>query len=391
MWQFLNGFAYDFWAILADMAPYLVLGFLIAGLLSVLITQQSVEKHIGKRGVASVVKASAFGVPLPLCSCGVIPVGMSLRRHGAGRGAATSFIISTPQTGADSLLVTYSLLGPLFTVIKAVAALLTGIAGGLLVNAMNDREDRRNGVSETVKPDACTGACCDPADESSRIKRALSYGLVSLPRDIGGYLFIGLVAAAAISALIPENYFHAILGRGITPMVIMIAVGIPMYVCSTASVPIAAAFMAAGVSPGAALVFLMTGPATNAATITTVWNVLGRRTAIIYLGVIAGGAIISGLALDALSLGAAAALTHTGVFELPEWIKNASALILLALLAPSVVERFTKKTEHHSCGCGDTACQDVTELATVDDSSCAPVPVNAHNACSSHGCSCGHD
>jgi hypothetical protein len=383
MFNMITGFAADFWAILADMSPYLILGFLIAGFLSVLISQQTVEKHIGKRGAASVVKASLFGVPLPLCSCGVIPVGMSLRRHGAGRGAATAFIISTPQTGADSLLVTYSLLGPLFAIIKAVSAFVTGVAGGLLVNAMNDREDKRNGLVKPIKPEACTGACCAPANGSSKTKRALSYGLVALPRDIGAYLFWGLVAAAAISALIPHNYFQAILGRGILPMIVMMVVGIPMYVCSTASVPIAAAFMIAGVSPGAALVFLMTGPATNAATITTVWNVLGRRTAIIYLAVIAGGAMLSGLLLDALSLGAGSYLTQTGVFELPVWFKNISAAALIVLLAPALLSRFNKKQAHNACGCGDTGCEDAHTEA------CDSEPAHEHSACSSQGCSCG--
>ena len=381
MTQVITQFAEALWAIFGDMAPYLILGFVIAGILSVVISQATVEKHIGVPGAASIIKASLFGIPLPLCSCGVIPVGMSLRRHGAGRGASTAFIITTPEIGVDSLLVTYSLLGPLFAVIRVVAAFVTGIAGGLLVNAMDSRDDRRAGFPERVKPAACTGECCAPGNGGkNRVRRALTYGLVTLPKDIGAYLFWGLLAAAAISALVPQNYLSTYLGGGLMAMLVMMLVGIPMYVCSTASVPIAAAFMAAGVSPGAALVFLMTGPATNAATITTVWNVLGRRTAIIYLGVIAGGSLLSGLLLDALAFGMASNLTQTGVFELPGWFKSASAVVLLALLAPALFKRFGKKQAHGTCGCDGIPC--ATDYLTND------TPAPAHAA----SCGCGaHD
>jgi uncharacterized membrane protein YraQ (UPF0718 family) len=377
MTLFIREFLSEFWAVLTDMSPYLILGFVMAGILSVLISQKTVEKHIGGRGAWPVVKASLFGIPLPLCSCGVIPVGMSLRRQGAGRGAATSFIISTPETGVDSLLVTYSLLGPLFAIIKAVTAFVLGVVGGILVNLWDGREERANERIEVPAPVNCTGACCTAAAPGSRPARAARYAFVDLPRDIGSYLFWGLIAAAAITAIIPENYFEAALGRGIAPMLLMMAVGVPMYVCATASVPIAAAFMAAGVSPGAALVFLMTGPATNAAAISSVWSVLGRRAALIYLGVITAGSLASGLLLDALTTGVAARVAQTAVFELPAWFNNASAAVLIAMLVPAMIYRHQNRNAGAQC----------TDSASHGAPAMEPAP--AHAVCSSHGCSCG--
>ncbi len=335
------GFLQGFWEIMGEMSPYLLLGFLIAGILSVFFTEKTVEKYIGRRDTASVFKASLFGVPLPLCSCGVIPVGMSLRRHGAGRGAATAFLISTPQTGVDSILVTFSLLGPLFAIVRPIAALVTGAAGGMLVNGFVGKE-KTTAATANTQP-GCTGGCCgrDEGTETSesRFERALRYGFLTLPGDIGKYLIVGLVLAAVVSALIPADYLSSYLGRGLVPMFAMMLIGIPMYVCSTASVPVAAALMAAGVSPGAALVFLMTGPATNIATITTIWSVLGKRTALIYLGTIAVGAMLSGLLLDALAVNVAQHLNTTNILMLPAWVGNLSAVLLIGVIATALMKR----------------------------------------------------
>jgi len=276
------------------MAPYLLFGFFAAGMLSVLISPKTVEEHLGSRGMWPVFKAALFGVPLPLCSCGVIPVAVSLRRHGASKGATTAFLLSTPQTGADSILVTFSLLGPVFAVFRPVAAMLTGLMGGGVVNIAESEA-----AAESDAVPQCTASCCTGGDERSRIVRALVYGFVRLPRDIAPALVVGLLIAGAIAAVVPEDYFADALGGGIVAMLVMMLVGIPMYVCSTASVPIAAALIGtAGVSPGAALAFLIAGPATNAATIATIWRILGKWTAIIYLLTIALSAIGCGLMLD---------------------------------------------------------------------------------------------
>ncbi|MEX1310996.1 MAG: SO_0444 family Cu/Zn efflux transporter [Candidatus Sulfomarinibacteraceae bacterium] len=290
------------WAMLVEMAPYLLLGFAVAGLLSVLISPRWVERHLGDRGLGQVFKASLFGVPLPLCSCGVIPVGASLRRSGAGKGATTAFLLSTPQTGVDSVAVTYALLGPFLAVVRPVAALLTGFLGGGLVYAFDRNDDE-------VPPDeapaaSCSGEsnCCesDAAPEKKTVLEGLTYGLVTLPRDIGRALIVGILLSGVISAVVKPHALEAYLGGGIWPMIAAMAVGVPLYVCATASTPIALSLIHAGLSPGAALVFLITGPATNAATVTTLWRVLGKRSVVIFLLTVAAGALATGFAVDAI-------------------------------------------------------------------------------------------
>ncbi len=288
----------EVWRTLTAMAPYLLFGFLVAGALSVLISPETVERHLGGRGrFWPALKAAAFGVPLPLCSCGVIPVAASLRRHGAGRGAATSFLLSTPQTGVDSILVTYSILGPVFAIVRPVAAFVSGLVGGSIVGSV-EPADAVNGKPETK----CEDACC-ARDGRGRVARIFHYGFVTLPRDLWRALVVGIAIAGVIAAVVPKDFFAEYLGGGgvgaqLGAMVVMMVIGLPIYVCATASVPLAAAFIHAGVSPGAALVFLMTGPATNAATIATIWKTMGRRTTLIYLGTVVVTALASGLALN---------------------------------------------------------------------------------------------
>ncbi|HOO57070.1 MAG TPA: SO_0444 family Cu/Zn efflux transporter [bacterium] len=326
-------FLSEFWGILADMSFYLLLGFVVAGILSTYISTKTVEKHLGNTGFRSVFNAAMVGVPLPLCSCGVIPVGMSLRKHGASRGAAASFLISTPQTGVDSILVTYGLLGPLFAVIRPVVALITGIIGGALVDAATTR----SGYQDVTEEEKCTDSCCTGEKSERRLIKAFKHGFITLPRDIGRFLFIGILIAATLSVLIPENYFDNMLGSGLLPMLGMLVVGIPIYICSVGSVPMAAAFLAAGISPGAVLVFLMTGPATNAATITTIWKGLGKRTALIYLATIVFGSLLSGMLLDFLALEVGGRLGDFTPWMMPQIINNISAVILMIVLIPHVI------------------------------------------------------
>lgn len=326
----LGAVALSCWLMLGEMAPYLLFGFLVAGVLSVFVRPPTVERHLGGRGMGPVIKAALFGVPLPLCSCGVIPVATSLRQHGASRGATTSFLLSTPQTGVDSILVTYSLMGLVFAVIRPVAALITGLVGGWLV-------DRYAGDEPGVGVSAgAHGAEEYGASQSGRNRwlKVLHYGFVVLPRDLATALMVGVMVAGFIAVAIPDDFFAPVLGSGVIGMLVMLAVGIPMYVCATGSVPIAAALMAKGISPGAALVFLMTGPATNAATIATLWKVMGARTTVLYLLAVAMCSLGFGLVLDSMLLGSASlSLHHYGHGGLPGWVKHAGAVLLLALLA----------------------------------------------------------
>jgi len=290
------------WAMLVEMSPYLLLGFAVAGLLSVLISPRWVERHLGDRGLGQVFKASLFGVPLPLCSCGVIPVGASLRRSGAGKGATTAFLLSTPQTGVDSIAVTYALLGPFLAVVRPVAALLTGFVGGGLVYFFDRSDDPVPADEGPTAPCSGESDCCDSdaAPEKKTVLEGLSYGLVTLPRDIGRALIVGILLSGVISALVKPHTLEAYLGGGIWPMIAAMAVGVPLYVCATASTPIALSLIHAGLSPGAALVFLISGPATNAATVTTLWRVLGKRSVVIFLLTVAVGALATGFAVNAI-------------------------------------------------------------------------------------------
>jgi uncharacterized membrane protein YraQ (UPF0718 family) len=324
----------DFWHTVVEMSPYLLFGFLLAGLLSALIPQRLVEKHLGGRGILPVLKASLFGVPLPLCSCGVIPVSMSLRKHGAGKGSTIAFLLSTPQTGVDSIFVTFSLLGLLFAIFRPVVAFITGIIGGLLVDIF---EKGTESQSEVLPK--CSDHCCNGGGAVGRVAGGLKYGFVTLPRDIGRPMLIGLVVAAAITALVPEGYFAEKLGTGIFAMVVMMLIGIPIYVCATASVPVAAALILKGLTPGAAFVFLMTGPATNAASFVTIWKVLGGRTAIIYLATVAGCAVLSGILLDYIAAGVNFQIVARPGWMLPHSVGFTSAVVLLAMLGFGIFSR----------------------------------------------------
>lgn len=320
------------WQVLGDMAPYLLLGFLVAGALSVVVSPEVVERHLGGRGMGPVVKASLFGVPLPLCSCGVVPVAASLRRHGASRGATAAFMLSTPQTGVDSIMVTLSLLGPVFAIFRPLAALVTGVVGGGLVSLL-PAEPRESAAS------GCTDPCCAPDSGAGPVRRALRYGFVTLPGDIGRPMLVGLVVAGVLAAFVSDDLLAGLFGGGVLAMVVAAAAGIPVYVCATASVPVAAALIAKGASPGVALVFLMTGPATNAAAIATLWHTLGRRATVVYLASLAVCAVGLGLGLDALMATAPTEACHGMHQFVPVAVKNVCAVALLAVLIHGMAPR----------------------------------------------------
>jgi len=336
MLEALQSLSVESWLVLCRMAPYLLFGFFVAGMLSVLLSPERVERHLGGRGLWPILKAAGFGVPLPLCSCGVIPVGASLRKHGASRGATTAFLLSTPQTGVDSIFVTFSLLGPVFAVFRPFAALVTGIIGGGLVAAAEP--DKKEQVE---KAEACDDDCCTGKQSQGRMHRVFHYGFVVLARDIAKPLLVGVALAGLISALVPKNFFAGALAEGPLAMLAMIGIGIPLYVCATASVPIAAALLGAGLSPGAALAFLIAGPATNAATVSTIWKVLGRRTTFIYLGTVALSAMGMGMLLNQVyALLDAPALSAINVHEhAPGLPGKVSAVVLLIVLAAALFPR----------------------------------------------------
>ncbi len=316
---------FETWRTVTEMSVYLLFGFFVAGLLSLFISPKTVQKHLGRGRWWPVIKASIFGVPLPLCSCGVLPVAASLREHGATKAATTAFLISTPQTGVDSILVTYSLMGTAFAIFRPVAAFLSGIFGGLLVSF-----SERHAEEAAPAPVECS---CHTNGTKPTIASAFHHAFVTLPRDLAVPLLVGVLLSGLITTLVPANYFAGEFGGGFMAKLAMLVIGIPIYVCATASVPIAAAFMTLGLSPGAALVFLMTGPATNAAAFATVAKIMGWKTVALYILSVAVTALLAGVLLDQVFVWKglqSASIAHN---MMPPIVKNISAVVLIILLA----------------------------------------------------------
>ena len=331
------------WELTLEMSPYLLLGFLIAGLLNGVFSKGWLQRQLGKPGWKSSIKAALFGVPLPLCSCGVIPTGVSLHKKGASKGATTSFLISTPQTGVDSILVTYALMGWAYAIIRPIIAFITGIFGGFFV-------DKFDKVEEEVKDvESCSDCAVEPSSQNW-FDRIFKYAFVDFLQDISRWLIIGLVLASIISMLVPDQFFEqGILSEPIIGMLIVLAASIPLYVCATASVPIAAVLLMKGISPGAAIVFLMAGPATNIATFTVIWNAIGKRMTLIYVATIVGGAMFFGLIIDYVF--PASWQSYFSITEvvsqhhhlLPYWLSFGSALILIALVINGEIQKLIPK------------------------------------------------
>lgn len=297
----LTTFAYEFVLLLGEMAPYLVLGFVLAGILNAFVPRALVAKHLGGETISSAVKAAVVGVPMPLCSCGVVPTGIGLMKRGASRAATVSFLISTPQTGLDSIAVTYGFFGWIFAIFRPLAAFLSGIFGGMATLALKTQSsDEQNWLKYHVKSEDALEQNGRPLTFAEKCVSGLRFAFYELLGDISNWLLLGLLVATLIGIFVPDDFFVGRLGHGITAMLLMMAFGIPLYVCSTASVPIAAMLMAKGLSAGAAFVFLMTGPATNAATMLIIGRVMGWRVLWLYLGSIALLALGFGVGLDAL-------------------------------------------------------------------------------------------
>ncbi len=293
------------WALVLAGGPWLLGGFLLAGAIHALIPVDRISHHLGRPGWTGIVKASLIGIPLPLCSCSVIPVASSIRKQGATRGAFVSFLVSTPETGVDSIAISYALLGPVLTVVRPLAALVTALAAGFLVDRFGAGMDSTEGGGEQPQSsgEPCPDACgCSGEDRKSarpgKLVAALRYGLVDMFADLSAYLIAGFLLAGLVSALIPEGFLERYAGGGLTAMLVMLVVGLPLYVCATSSTPVAAALIASGLGPGAALVFLLVGPATNVATMLIVLRDVGRRGLIIYLATIMIVALAFGFATE---------------------------------------------------------------------------------------------
>ncbi len=352
-------FLREFWQLTGEMAPYLLFGLLAAGLLKVFLSPEAVARHLGGRGWREVFKAAIFGIPLPLCCCGVLPTGIALSRQGASRGATVAFLISTPQTGVDSILVTYGMLGPVLAVARPLVALVSGVIGGLLVETL--APGRR-----IVSPDGGVSLCQVCQDEAclqrhslgERLGAALRYGFGELLSEIALPLFGGLVIAALVAVILPPGLLGSLVSPGPGQLLLMVLAGLPLYMCSTASVPLAYALLLQGVSPGAALVFLMCGPATNTTAISVIGATLGWRTLLIFLFSIISVALASGYLLDALwpqalTLGERLHSTPEG---LALWAEVSGGLLLGLVFWHLALKLKARLRKTPSCSCQSSCC-----------------------------------
>ncbi len=347
-----------------DAAPWLVIGLAAAGIVRALVPDALVARLLGGRGPKRSLLAALIGTPLPLCSCSVLPVAVGLRRQGAGKGPTASFLISTPENGADSIALSYALLGPVMAIARPAAAIITALTAGLLVDAV-EKDDPPAPAPEPSDPEPDPSCCSHtpphPAPSIPLIARLVDsqrYAFTSLLSTIMGWLFLGLVVAAAINTFVSHDAL-AQWGQGATGMLVMLVVGVPVYICATASTPVAAALITAGVSPGAALVFLLAGPATNLGSLAIVRKEIGSKGLVAYLASIAFCSLAAGFALDALAgamqwdmVTQAAHAHHIIPLEL-QW----AALAILAICAGAALgeklrARFVKPdAQPAGCGC----------------------------------------
>ena len=360
--DFILSVLHEAWNLLLESSVYIIFGLMVSGLLRVFLNPNSVGHHFGQGRFLSVFKAALLGIPIPLCSCGVLPAAVSLRKQGANNGATTAFMISTPESGIDSIAITYALIDPIMTVARPVVAFFTAAVAGMAENLLSFGSKNSFPSPDLTCPvdGCCDGIDCPPQDHSRhhtfaiKFRAGLNYALSELWGDLAGWFLLGLILAGLITAFIPEDMLGRTLGGGIQSMLIMLAFGIPLYICATASTPIAAALILKGVSPGAALVFLLAGPATNLTSLTVLLGIIGKRATTIYLISIAFMTVICGLALDRIYefFGISAqAVVGRAVEIMPVWAEWAGAIFLVFLsvkpISRSVMRLFQTEKEVH--------------------------------------------
>jgi uncharacterized membrane protein YraQ (UPF0718 family) len=334
------------WVMLLDAAPFVLLGFFVAGLFKAFMPDDFITTHLGGNGISSILKASAIGVPIPLCSCGVLPAAAGLHKQGAGKGPVASFLISTPETGVDSVAISWALLDPVMTVVRPFTGFLTAVAAGLAV-AFSEK------IGKVPVPEAsaaspggssCTSSCCcghkKPVKPgmAEKLRDGLTFAFGDLLKDVGAWLLFGVLLAGAISVMVPTDMMERFFSNDYLSMLLMLAVSVPLYVCATASTPVAAAFALKGISPGAALIFLLAGPATNAASLTVISRMIGRRATVVYLAAIVVMSFGAGIAVNALYGWLGLDIHHwisAGAHEESGPVAIVSTIVLIALVLKS--------------------------------------------------------
>lgn len=355
------------WAYITVSAPYLLLGLALSGVIKEFVPMDKVKKWLGKDDFASVTKASLIGVPLPLCSCSVIPTAVTLRKSGASKASTSSFLISTPESGVDSMAVTYALMDLPMTVIRPVAAFFSALLAGALQMVFNKETkvdaaapDAKEATVGTPKKESCCGS--GMKKESSKepmgkkLKSSLRYGFSDLSDDIAFWLALGLIAGAFIQVLVPENFFQTLTMNESRLMILL--VGVPLYICASATTPIAASLVLKGMSPGTALLLLLVGPATNASNIMVLQNYIGKKGVLLNVLAVVGGALLFSYYTDYLYLShfkAEWAMNIAHEHEHPSVLSNVMGVFLSALIAKGIFNKkvvpwFEKKKAGSCCG-----------------------------------------
>lgn len=366
--SFIYAVALSSWEMLRQAAIYILFGLLVGGMLKMFLSPAYVAAHLGKGRFSSVFKAALLGIPIPLCSCGVLPAATSLKKQGANNGATTAFLISTPESGVDSISITWALLDPIMTVARPVSAFISAFVAGCAENFFNPPAGAKKIAPDLSCPidGCCDGVDCPPEEHKKhhsfveKMQIGTRYAAIDLWADLVGWFFVGILLAGLINVLVPDALIARYLGGGLGSMLLMLTFGIPLYICATASTPIAAAFIMKGVSPGTALVFLLVGPATNVTSLSVLVGLLGKRATGLYLVSIAVISVLCGLAVDALYLGlgiSAVAAVGQAAEVLPGWLMTGATLLLLVFsvrpLTAIVLGWFGKGD---GCGCGEDSC-----------------------------------
>ena len=361
--------ANNFLILLDAMAIYVLFGLLFAGILKQIIPDDFVIKHLGRGSVSSVVKATLFGIPLPVCSCSVIPLAQSLKKEGASKGAVQSFLISSPITGVDSILATFSFFGLIFTIFRVISSVIIAITVGLIQNFV-DKDEKIIKEEVSISSCGCSNSCSSSSVKKSfSIKKVFFYAYVTLFVDMVKPLFIGLIFGALFTTLAPKEYTSLLFENQILTYIVIMLFSMPLYVCATASLPIAAALMLEGMSAGAAFIFLTAGPATSAITMSVVYKTLGKTSLIIYLSTISVLSLVFGFLFDLF-------FTDINILQFnlhdeeTNLISQIASFIMLFLMAYYLIKPwlFRKKITNTSC-CSSisSSCEDLKVETKIDN------------------------
>lgn len=377
--NYIEEFFSNLFLLLDAMSIYIMVGLLIAGVLKQLIPEDFISKNLGKDSTGSVIKATLFGIPLPVCSCSVIPIAQGLKKEGASKGAVQSFLISTPITGVDSILATFSFFGLLFTLFRIISSVIIAICVGLIQNIAEKKEKvvkpqffttsvQKKEESccssscgcgsehEEKEEESCCGSSCGCSSEHKKgfsLKAVFKYAYVTLFEDMVKSLSIGLILGALFTTFVPKEYSSILFENEILTYFVILIVAIPLYTCATASLPLAAAFMLQGMSAGAAFIFLTAGPATSAVTMSVIYKMLGKQSLIIYVSTIALLSLVFGFMFDSL-FGTLEVLNIKQAEEGTNILNRVSSILMLLLIGYYLIKPLSNKKE--SCGCSGESC-----------------------------------